>query len=66
VVRGFFLRYGKQDVASVLQAAGFDQQAVTEGLLEVAIPLAQRARAGGYLEERIRARLTPFYDEYFA
>jgi hypothetical protein len=66
VVRGFFLRYGKQDVAGVLKAAGLDQKAVTEGLLEVVVPLAQRARAGGYLEERIRARLTPFYDQYFA
>jgi uncharacterized membrane protein YheB (UPF0754 family) len=66
VVRGFFLRYGKQDVAAVLQAMGIDQVAVTEGLLAVAIPLAQRACGDGYLEERIRARLTPFYDQYFA
>jgi hypothetical protein len=65
VVRSFFLRYGKQDVASLLARLGLTQDVAAQELQALAAPLAQQALAGGYLEQRIRARLAPFYDAYF-
>jgi hypothetical protein len=66
VVRSFFLRYGKQDVRTLLEQLDFDAETARQELLALAGPLVERARAGGYLEQRIRARLAPFYDQYFA
>ena len=66
VVRSFFLRYGKQDVRTLLEQIGLDEATAREELLALAGPLVEQAHAGGYLEARIRARLTPFYDQYFA
>lgn len=66
VVRGFFLRYGKHDARTLLEQVGLGEAAAREELLALAGPLVEQARAGGYLEARIRARLTPFYDQYFA
>lgn len=65
VVRSFFLRYGKQDVAGLLARLGLTQDVAAQELQALAAPLAQQALAGGYLEQRIRARLAPFYDAYF-
>jgi hypothetical protein len=66
VVRSFFLRYGRQDVRKLLELIGLDEQTASEELLALAVPLVEQARADGYLEARIRARLAPFYDQYFA
>jgi hypothetical protein len=66
VVRGFFLRFGKQDVAMLLAELGLDADAVEPQLIFLAGPLVERARTSGYLEQRIRQRLEPFYTEYFA
>jgi hypothetical protein len=65
VVRSFFLRYGKQDVAGLLARLGLTEDVVVQELQALAEPLAQQALAGGYLEQRIRARLEPFYEAYF-
>ena len=66
VVRSFFLRYGKQDARTLLEHVGLGEEMAKEELLALAAPLIEQARAGGYLEARIRARLAPFYDQYFA
>ena len=66
VVRSFFLRYGKQDVRRLLEQLGIGEETAAQELLAVAAPLVVQARGGGYLEARIRARLAPFYDQYFA
>jgi hypothetical protein len=66
VVRSFYLRYGKQDVRTLLISLGLDEAAAGRELLALATPLAAQALAGGYLEARIRTRLQPFYDHYFA
>jgi hypothetical protein len=66
VVRGFFLRYGKQDLATVLRLMGLDEENAVQLAVEIAGPLAARARENGALAESVRARLAPFYDQYFA
>jgi hypothetical protein len=66
VVRSFYLRYGKQDVRTLLEQLDLGPETVAEELLALAAPLFEQARAGGYLEARLRARLAPFYEEYFA
>lgn len=66
VVRSFFLRYGKQDARTLLDQLGLGEKTVAEEFLALAAPWVEQARTGGYLEQRIRARLTPFYDQYFA
>jgi hypothetical protein len=66
VVRSFFLRYGKQDVRTLLELIGLGEATAIEELLALTAPLFEQARAGGHLEARIRARLAPFYDQYFA
>ena len=66
VVRSFYLRYGKQDVRTLLEQLSLGVEVAEEELLALAAPLVEQARASGYLEARLRARLTPFYDQYFA
>jgi hypothetical protein len=66
IVRSFFLRYGKQDARTLLELVGLGEEMAKEELLALAAPLIEQARTGGYLEQRIRARLAPFYDQYFA
>ena len=65
VVRSFFLRYGKRPVADVLGLLGLDQEIAAQELQVLIEPIAQQALATGYLEARIRARLEPFYRDYF-
>lgn len=66
VVRSFFLRYGKQDVRTLLEQIGLGEATASDELMAMVAPLVEQARAGGYLEARIRARLAPFYDHYFS
>lgn len=66
VVRSFFLRYGKQDVRALLEQIGLDEATAREELLALVAPVIEQARTSGYLEARLRARLAPFYDHYFA
>lgn len=66
VVRSFFLRYGKQDVRALLEQIGLDEATAREELLALVDPVIEQARTSGYLEARLRARLAPFYDHYFA
>jgi hypothetical protein len=65
-VRGFFLRYGKQDVRMLLEQLNLGEEVAKQELLALAAPLVEQALASGYLETRIRARLASFYDQYFA
>lgn len=66
VVRSFFLRYGKRTVADVLALLGLNEETAARELQVLAEPVVERALASGYLEDRIRARLEPFYTGYFA
>jgi hypothetical protein len=66
VVRSFFLRYGKQDVRTLLEKLALDETVAQRELLALAAPIVEQALATGYLEARIRAHLEPFYDQYFA
>ncbi len=66
VVRSFYLRYGKQNVRTLLEQLGLDETTAGQELLALAAPLVEQARGSGYLEQRIRARLAPFYEQYFA
>lgn len=66
VVRSFYLRYGKQDVRTLLVLLGVDETVAQRELLALAAPLAAQALASGYLEARIHARLQPFYERYFS
>ena len=65
VVRGFYLRYGKLPAAQALARLGLAEDIAAREARALAEPLVQRALDAGFLEERIRARLTPFYDAYF-
>ncbi len=65
VVRSFFLRYGKRNVADLLDLLGLTEDTAAQELQTWIEPLAQSALASGYWEKRIRARLEPFYDRYF-
>jgi hypothetical protein len=65
VVRGFFLRHGKRDVAGLLALLGLSEEVAVQELQALLEPPLRRALASGYLEQRIRARLEPFYNSYF-
>jgi hypothetical protein len=66
VVRSYFLRYGKQDVRTLLDKLNLGEEVAQHELLALAAPLVAQALSSGYLEARIRAHLEPFYDQYFA
>lgn len=66
MVRSFFLRYGKKPVADLLALMGLTEDVVRQELEQMAGPLARQAIASRYLEDRIRARLEPFYVAYAA
>ena len=65
VVRSFSLRYGKRTAADVLELLGLSEDTAAQELQALIGPLAQSALTSGYWEERVRARLEPFYDQYF-
>lgn len=64
-VRGFYLRYGARSVADLLDLAGLSEEVAVREVTAMIGPLLQRARTAGFLEQRIRARLEPFYYAYF-
>lgn len=66
LVRSFFLRYSKQPVAELLAAWGLAEEVVQREVAHIAEPLARQALVTGYAEQRIRARLEPFYAAWFA
>jgi hypothetical protein len=64
IVHNFFLRYGRKDIRTVLGEVGIDQEMIVQGLYVLVQPLVQHAIESGYLEARIRCRLSAFYDSY--
>lgn len=66
VVDDFLKQQGKRKVADILVDAGVTEDLVTDVVIDLTGPVIDKAVADGYLESRIRARLEPFYAEYFA
>ncbi len=58
----FFERWGNEPVGKVLIAAGIDADDLVSTISLAAATVIERAYQDGYLEERIRARLAPFYE----
>ncbi|MCU0691719.1 MAG: hypothetical protein MUF54_09985, partial [Polyangiaceae bacterium] len=61
VVERFFEKYEDQSVRSLIEDMGVTAEMVSVDLRAVVAPLVARALETGYLAERIRARLEPFY-----
>lgn len=66
VVQEFFRAYGARPVGALLKEMGVTRAVIVREVQAFAPPLVEAARASGYLEARIRRRLEPFYDAYFA
>lgn len=64
VVADFFAMQGQWAVADLLADAGLTEEIVTELAVAVVGPAVAVADSDGYLGERIRARLAPFYASY--
>lgn len=60
-IADFLNSWGDQPVGKLLVAAGVSSEDIVETFSPAAAEWIERAYADGYLEERIRARLTPFY-----
>jgi hypothetical protein len=61
VVDRLFVKYGSESVRSVISDMGITEEMIAEELRSFLPPLLDRARRTGFLEQRIRARLEPFY-----
>jgi hypothetical protein len=61
VVDRLFVKYGDESVHSVVSDMGITEEMIAEELRSFLPPLIDHARRGGFLEQRIRARLEPFY-----
>lgn len=66
VVEEFFRAHGAQPVGALLEEMGATRAVIVREVQAFAPPLVEAARASGFLEARIRRRLEPFYDAYFA
>ncbi len=64
VVDDFLREHGARPIASVLADVGITQDGFAGFLADLITPVFDAAGADGYLEERIRARLEPFYSAY--
>ena len=64
VVDDFLARHGSRSVMDVLADVGITEAWVVDQQADVVEPLFVRAAEDGYLEERIRARLSAFYESY--
>jgi hypothetical protein len=65
-VRTFFLRYGKQELGTLLNEFGYPQARIADEVYEMVRPIVAEALASGYLEARTITRLDGFYAGYFA
>ena len=61
IVRAFFEKYGSKEVSVILEDVGITRQMVIEEITEILTPGIRKALETGYLEQRIRERLTDFY-----
>ncbi|MGL4651043.1 MAG: hypothetical protein ACRC1H_16660 [Caldilineaceae bacterium] len=66
VVQEFFRTHGAQSVGALLEEMGVTRTLIVREAQAFAPSLVDAARNSGYLEARIRRRLEPFYDGYFA
>lgn len=57
--------YGQQTVGELLKELGIERAELVEVVTPIAKPVITRAVKDGFLEQRIRANLEPFYAEYF-
>ncbi|MGV1036257.1 MAG: hypothetical protein ACOYD0_04425 [Candidatus Nanopelagicales bacterium] len=64
VVGDLLTEHGDSTVGSLLDDLGLDQAATSKIMFDVLTPVMRRAYDDGYLEQRIRARLAPFYMSY--
>jgi hypothetical protein len=61
LVDHFFDKYGNESLSSLLEEFGITATMVSQELQTFLAPLLAHATASGFLRERIRARLEPFY-----
>jgi hypothetical protein len=61
VVDQLFAKYGGETVTSLIEDMGVTESMVAHELRTFAAPLLEQARESGFLEERVRAVLEPFY-----
>jgi hypothetical protein len=61
LVKYFFKKYGDKELDVILEDVGVTKEMIIGELCEVVAPGIQTALSMGYLEERIRARLSSFY-----
>lgn len=57
----FFVKYGQESVASLIEDMGVDERMVTEEVCGFFGPVVERAAESGWLEQQIRAWLEAFY-----
>lgn len=61
LVHAWFENYGERPAAALLQDLGLTPEGLAGEIAEVITPFADIMRQTGYLEERVRAHLQPFY-----
>ena len=62
LVKYFFKKYGDKELYVILEDVGVTKEMVVNELCEIVAPGMETALSTGYLEERIRARLSQFYN----
>lgn len=65
VIDDFLKQHGKRKVAEILADAGVTPELATDVVIDLTGPVIDKAVVDGYFEARIRARLAPFYADYF-
>ena len=65
IVTDFVQANGERKLSDLLAAAGVGNESVSQLLSEFLAPMLAQLDTDGFLEQRIRARLKPFYAEYF-
>ena len=64
VITGFIESRRGRSIAEQLREVGLDQERAADLFHTAVAPFFQRAYEDGFLEERVRARLSSFYDQY--
>ncbi len=57
----FFAKYGQESLATLIEDMGVNEQIVVHELVNVLGPILDHAARTGFLEQRLRAQLEPFY-----
>lgn len=63
-VSAFFASHGERPVADLLADLGITANAARDWAVALTVPMLEHAVTTGYLEQRVRARLSAFYDSY--